>query len=66
MINLFDNTPNDDSGGTCNTNSQIKFKTSVLKSSVCDYNHARIHVERTTTVANMVAAGAAANNGIKR
>ena len=28
---------NDDSRETCNTNSQIRFKTLVLKSSVCDY-----------------------------
>ena len=28
---------NDDARGTYNTNSQIKFKTSMLKSSLCDY-----------------------------
>ena len=29
---------NDDPCGTYNTNSQIKFKTSMLKSSLCDYS----------------------------
>ena len=28
---------NDQSRGTCNVNSQIKFKTTILKSSLCDY-----------------------------
>ena len=54
MINLLDNTPNqptkfrtknwveinDDSRGTYNTNSQIKFKTSMLRSSLYDYSDA--------------------------
>ena len=31
---------NDDSRGTYNTNSQIKFKTSVLRTSLCDYSDA--------------------------
>ena len=29
---------NDESRGTCNTNSQIKFKTTILRSSLCDYS----------------------------
>ena len=29
---------NDDTRGTCNTNSQIKFKTAMLKSSLCNYS----------------------------
>ena len=33
---------NDDSCGTYNTSSQIKFKTSMLKSSLCDYSDACI------------------------
>ena len=50
IINLLDNTPNDlskfktkncvevnhDSRGTYNTNSQIRFKTLMLKSSLCN------------------------------
>ena len=54
IINLLDNTPNqptkfrtknwveinDDARVTYNTNSKIKFKTSMLKSSLCDYSDA--------------------------
>ena len=36
----------------CNTNIQIKFKTSMLKSSLCDYSDAYIAVKRTITVPN--------------
>ena len=39
-------------------NSQIKFKTSILRSILCDYSNAYIFVSATITVA----AGAAANN----
>ena len=42
---------NDDIRGTYNTNSQIKFKTSMLKSSLSDYNDAYIFVSGTITVA---------------
>ena len=31
---------NDASRGTCNTNTQIKFKTTMLNSSLCDYSDA--------------------------
>ena len=31
---------NDESQGTCNVNCQIKFKTSMLKSSLCTYSDA--------------------------
>ena len=51
IINLLDNAPNqltkfrtknwietnDDSGGLCNSNSQIKFEALILRSSLCDY-----------------------------
>ena len=61
MINLWDNTPNqptkfrtknwveinDDSHGMYNTNSQIKFNTSMLKLSLCDYSDAYILVSGT-------------------
>ena len=43
---------NDDLCGTYNTNSQIKFKTSMLKSSLCDYRDACIAVNGTITVSN--------------
>ena len=36
---------NDESRGTYNVNSQIKFKTTMLKSSLCDYSDAYIHVK---------------------
>ena len=64
LINLSDNAPNqpskfrtknwveinDDSRGTHNTNSQIKFKTSVLKSSSCVYSDSYILVNGTITI----------------
>ena len=69
MINLLDNTPNqqtkfrtknwveinDDSRGVYNTNSQIRFKTSMLRSSLYDYSYAYILVSGTITI---TAAGA--------
>ena len=36
---------NDESRGTYNVNSQIKFKTTALKSSLCDYSDAYILVK---------------------
>ena len=42
---------NDDAYGMYNANSQIEFKTSMLKSSLCDYSDAYILVSGTTTVA---------------
>ena len=59
IINLLDNTPNqpskfrgencvernDDVGGTYDTNSQIKFKTSMVKSSLCYYIDTHILLE---------------------
>ena len=72
IIKLLDNTANqpakfrtknwveinDDSHENYNTNSQIKFKISMLKSSLCDYSHGNILVSGTITVPNT---GAAAN-----
>ena len=69
IINLLDNTPNqptkfrtknqveinDDAHGTNNTNTPIKFKNSMLKSSLCVYSNAYILVlgtVNTGTVAN--------------
>ena len=59
IINLSDNTSNqptkfrtknwveinDDSRGTYNTHSQMKFKTSMLRSSLCDYGDTYILVK---------------------
>ena len=41
---------NGESRGTCNVNSQIKFKTAMLKSSLCDYSDAYILVKGTITI----------------
>ena len=77
IANLIDNTSNqpykfrtrnlveinDESRGAYNVNNQIKFKTTVLKSSLCDYSDAYILVKGTTiSVNNTASAGAAANN----
>ena len=53
---------NDESREAYNVNSQIKFKTTMLKSSLCDYSDAYILVKGTISVNNTAAAGAAANN----
>ena len=42
---------NDESRGTYNVNSQIKFKTTMLKSSLCDYSDAYILVKGAITIA---------------
>ena len=57
---------NDESRGAYNVNSQIKFKTAMLKSSLCDYSDAYILVKGTITVNNTAAQGAAANNTNKK
>ena len=70
IINLLENSPNQPSKfrtknwvevnggsrGTYNVNSQIKFKTSMLRSSLCDYGDAYILVSATITVPNTAAA----------
>ena len=54
---------NDESRGTYNTNSQIRFKMSMLRSSLCNYSDAYILVKGTITVA---AVRADTNNTNKR
>ena len=58
IIDLVDNIPdqlskyrtknwieiNDQSRGVCNTNSDIRFKTTMLKSSLCDYGHVYVYM----------------------
>ena len=80
IANLIDETPNqpskfrtknwveinDESRGAYNVNSQIKFKTTMLKSSLCDYSDAYILVKGTINVNNTAAQGAAANNTNKK
>ena len=53
---------NDESRGEYNFISQIKFKTIMLKSSLCDYSDAYILPKGTISVNNTAAQGAAANN----
>ena len=74
IINLLDNKPNqptkfrtknwveinDESRGTYNKDNQIRFETSMLRSSLCDYSDAYILVKGTITVTNTAAQ---ANNG---
>ena len=57
---------NDESRGTYNVGSQIKFKTTMLKSSLCDYSDAYVLVKGTISVNNTAAGGAAANNANKK
>ena len=57
---------NDESRGTNNVNSQIKFKTTMLKSSLCDYSDPYILVKGTTAVNNTAAADADGNNTNKK
>ena len=80
IINLLDNTSNesskfktknwvqmnDKSRGTYNINSQIKFKTTMLKSSLCDYSDAYILVKGYIAVPNTETAGADANTTNKK
>ena len=50
---------NDESRGTYNVNSQIKFKTTMLKSSLCDYSDAYILVKGKITITGAGADAAA-------
>ena len=52
----------DDSHGTNNTNSQTKFKTSMLKLSLCDYSDVYIFVKGIISDKNTSSTGADANN----
>ena len=47
-------------------NKQIRFKTAMLRSSLCDYSDAYILVKGNITVNNTAADGAAANNTNKK
>ena len=57
---------NDEARGTYSPNKQIKFKTSMLRSSLCDYSDAYILVKGNISVNNTAADGAAANNTNKK
>ena len=55
---------NDESRAIYNKNNQIIFKTSMLRSNLCDYSDAYILVKRTITVEKQ--ADAAPNNSSKK
>ena len=55
---------NDEPRGTYSVNSQIKFKTTILKSSLCDYSDTYILVRGTIAVNNTAAADADANKKV--
>ena len=57
---------NDGIRGAYSPNKQIRFKTAMLRSSLCDYSDAYILVKGNITVNNTAADGAAANNTNKK
>ena len=57
---------NDKVRGEYSSDNQIKFKTKMLRSSLCDYSDAYILVKGNITVNNTAAAAAAANNTNKK
>ena len=57
---------NDESRETYNVNSQIKFKTTMLKSSLCDYSNVYILIKGTINVNKTAVADADANNTNKK
>ena len=57
---------NDEARGTYSHDKQIKFKISMLRSSLCGYSDAYMLVKGNITVNNSVADGAAANNTNKK
>ena len=79
LINLLDDTTNqpskfrtrnwveinDESKGRYN-NSNIRFKTSMIRSNLCDYSDTYILVKGTITVPSTAAAGVAVNNTNKK
>ena len=80
IINLLENTPNrlskfstrnwveinDESNGTYGTGNLIRFKTSMIKSSLCYYSDAYIHVKGIIRIPNTTEADAATNNSHKK
>ena len=57
---------NYESRGTYNTNSQIRFETLMLRSSLYDYSNAYILVKGTITVANTAAQDQESNGALKK
>ena len=80
VINLLDNTPNqlskfktenwveiydDESRRTFGPNVDIKFRNSMLKSNLCDYRDAYVHVKETITIPNTGTTAAPINTNKK-
>ena len=57
---------NDNASGVYNSNSQIKFKTTMLKTSLCDYSDAYIHVKRNIKITVAGADAAKRESGKKK
>ena len=57
---------NDDIRGAYSSDKQIRCKTTMLRSSLCDYSDAYILVKENITVNNTAGEGAAANNANKK
>ena len=57
---------NDDARGTYNKDSQIKFRISMLKSSLCDYVDAYILVKGIITIASVPPAATNSSNNNKK
>ena len=57
---------NDDIRGAYSPNKQIRFKTAMLRSSLCDYSNTYVLAKGNITVNNTAAAGAAVNNAAKK
>ena len=80
IINLLGNTPNkpskfgrknwieinDNTRGAYSPNKDIRFKTAMLRSSLCNFSDGNILVKVNITVNNTADAGAAANNTNKK
>ena len=52
-------------GMAYSSDKQIRFKTAMLRSSLCDYSDAYILVKGNITVNNTAAEGAATNNAVE-
>ena len=57
---------NDNIRGAYSPNEQIRFKTTMLRSSLCDYSDAYILAKGNISVNNTASAGAASNNTNKK
>ena len=80
IINLLDNTSNKqpklrtknwmeidhNTRGAYSPNKEIRFKTAMLRSSLCDFSEAYILFKGNITVNNTAGLGAAVNNGNKK